>query len=183
MSQPLRRHAARVTAATAAVSVLALSGCTPGATGTDPDSYYVAVCADPRTGIRVPDYLCAQAPQDYDTADAAAYRYSVRRYPHLWYYERPARVASLPAVGSRVVGGSYTTPRLTRTGVGGRSVEVPRISRSGSVPPTGGQLRQAGVTATTSSTSSSRTTTTTATTTSSSATTTSSARSGSRRGL
>lgn len=92
---------------------------------------FAAVCADARAGIRVDDEACREAPEEFvgfassghaGTSDASAIR---------WYYVDARSSPPVAAVGGKVVGGSYASPKPAA----GR---VLVIVRKGSVPTSGG---------------------------------------------
>jgi hypothetical protein len=104
----------------------------------DPEADYAAVCADPVTQQRVDDYVCASAGEQFDGADQDAYQYATTHNGSgspvvYWYYYPTQGGLTAPAVGGRLNGGTYTTPR----GTGGLA---PVIVRTGAVPKTGGTV-------------------------------------------
>jgi hypothetical protein len=115
MTTPRRRL--RSTGVTIGVTALMAAGLTGCASSAD----YAAVCVDPETEERVPDYECDDADDDYDSDTVSGTGF-------FWYYYAASR--SFPPVGSRVSGGTFnassTSGSVQRGGLsssGGSSVK------------------------------------------------------------
>ncbi|PFG98036.1 hypothetical protein A8924_5535 [Saccharopolyspora erythraea NRRL 2338] len=94
---------------------------------------HVAVCVDPETEVRLPDEDCEDAPTDY--TDVSGQHVGVAA---LWYHYSTSAGAFAAPVGTRVSGGSYTTPKT------GPSGQTAAVGRAGSVPTTGGTIPRGG---------------------------------------
>ncbi len=106
--------------------IAALYGST--ACGTEVAVDYVGVCAKPSTGIRLEDEACRDAPDEFVGFGGDAPTLSDGSS---WYYFDARRGGHVPAVGSKLTGGSFTTPKQAA----GRTLV---IVRKGGVPKAGG---------------------------------------------
>lgn len=116
---PGRRWAGRVPRRLTLVSIVSscylAAGCDAAPEPPPPPVDYAMVCVDPRTHNRVEDELCGEDGQDFttppglhDDTDVIVFA-GGRSYG--WYYYGADKGLSAPAVGGRVRGGSFTTPK------------------------------------------------------------------------
>jgi hypothetical protein len=108
------------------------SACGVDAPAEQPQQYdYVAVCTDPRSGDRVDDDKCGNAPQDFHGEPSPNTSF-------LWFYMTTSGGHSAPPVGQRIDGiGSYTTPKPS-------TASAPPAIQRGGVPSTGGPITRGG---------------------------------------
>ncbi|MCX4095403.1 hypothetical protein [Nocardia sp. alder85J] len=109
------------------------------------DVDFAAVCADAVTGDRVDDSECDDADESFSGDDSSAIRYAAAGLAGgvagaaMWYYLSVRNRVVAPALGERVLGGSYSTPFVNAAG------RVPVIYRFGSVDTRGGLLTSGSV--------------------------------------
>jgi hypothetical protein len=107
-----------------------------------PDEDFAAICADTTTGLRVDDTECDAAPDDYSGTDTDAPTYAAEilaagaTSAAMWYYLSTRNRVIAPAIGTRALNGTYTTPYYAIDG------RLPHIAR-GTIDPRGGPLTRA----------------------------------------